>query len=427
MLIYFSCANYLSFKDEVTLNMLASAPVKEFQDDNIFQADRYKLLKSAVIYGANASGKSNLIKAMSKMVQIIDNSAKNLQANETLGIEEFKLNSETIGKPSKFEICFFVNDIKYRYGFEADNDTIKSEWLFYSKKIKETPLFLREGDDIEVYSKFEGGQGLEERTRNNALFLSVCAQFNVKTALKILDFFFCLNIVSGIHDELYKDLSVSMLLDKNENKNSVKSFIAEADMNILSIIAEKETVSKEHLPEDMPQEIKDRLTGKELTSVSSVHNVYDAEGEIVDKKIFPFNKNESEGTKKFFHLSGPIIDTLKNGKMLVIDEIDARLHPLLTKQIVKLFNSKETNPANAQLIVVSHDTNLLGSGFLRRDQIWFTEKDYSEATDLYSMVEYKLPSQKKVRNDAAYQKNYIDGRYGAIPFIGDFSAIWSDE
>ena len=220
MLIYFSCANYLSFKEEVTLNMLASAPVKEFQDDNVFAVHRYNMLKSAVVYGANASGKSNLIKAMSKMVQIIENSAKNLQANETLGIEEFRLNSETIGKPSKFEICFLVNDVKYRYGFEANNDTIKAEWLFYSKKIKETPLFLREEDNIEVYPKFVGGHGLEERTRNNALFLSVCAQFNVKTAVEILDFFYCLNIVSGIHDKLYKDLSVSMLLNNNESKNA---------------------------------------------------------------------------------------------------------------------------------------------------------------------------------------------------------------
>ncbi|MEA2013422.1 MAG: ATP-binding protein [Verrucomicrobiota bacterium] len=425
MLINFTCSNFLSFKEEKTLSLLAATPVKEFQDENVFKADRYKLLKSAVIYGANASGKSNLLKAMIKMKNLLINSAKNSQKGEPLKIQPFQLSESTLKSPSKFEITFLVDNKKYRYGFEADNKEVKSEWLFFSTKIKEKPLFLRECEDIQVFNKFKNAGGVEKRTRENALFLSVCAQFNVEIAGDILEWFANFNIISGLQDKHFQRFSEDMFLNNHDAKKLITDFVKKADLGIKDINIKQLKVTDDIVPSSMPSEIKQSLLKEELSNISTLHNMYDHEGKISGKALFDFESQESEGSKKYFRLSGPIIDTLKKGKILVIDELDARLHPILTAEIVRLFNSKETNPNNAQLIIATHDTNLLGAKIFRRDQIWFTEKDYSEASDLYSLVEYKLAGRGKVRNDASFEKDYFQGRYGAIPFPGDFQSIWS--
>lgn len=175
------------------------------------------------------------------------------------------------------------------------------------------------------------------------------------------------------------------------------------------------------IPEDLPDKIKTRIikdfSGKRSISLKTVHNKFDKKGKIVDLVLLDKLKNESEGTNKIIDLSGPIFDTLKLGKALIIDELDAKLHPLITMRIVELFNNPESNPNNAQLIFATHDTNLLGEELFRRDQIWFTEKDDQEQTDLYSLYDFNLPDGSKVRNDSNLEKNYIRGRYGAIPFI----------
>jgi AAA15 family ATPase/GTPase len=139
---------------------------------------------------------------------------------------------------------------------------------------------------------------------------------------------------------------------------------------------------------------------------------------MIELEIFDMDKHESDGTKKIFALSAPILDTLQRGEVLVIDELDARLHPLMTRNIIELFNSQKTNPKNAQLIFTTHDINLLSYKFLRRDQIWFTEKNHQGATDLYSLVEFA-----DINNNDTFEKDYIQGRYGAIPFMGDLSTI----
>jgi len=225
MLLSFSCGNYASFKDVKTLSMVAAKPVKEYQDENVIQTERYNLLKSAVIYGANASGKSNLLKAMTKMKDLVINSAKNTQKDEVLGIEPFRLNPNTVKRPSFFEVCFVCDDTKFRYGFEADQLSVKAEWLFFSTKIKEIPLFIRENDDIEVSDKFIGGAGLEERTRSNALFLSVCAQFNVLLAGDVLDCFDSFNVISGIYDNTYQSFSEKLFFEDEFLRGFVKNFL----------------------------------------------------------------------------------------------------------------------------------------------------------------------------------------------------------
>jgi hypothetical protein len=210
----------------------------------------------------------------------------------------------------------------------------------------------------------------------------------------------------------------------------VKDFLDKADLGFTDLMVEEFDITKETLPSNMPDKLKEKLIidlkGKKGYNIVSIHNKYDKNHNVSGTEFFPFEKYESEGTKKYFRLAGPVIDTLQHGKVLVIDELDARLHPALTTAIVQLFNSNETNKKNAQLLFATHDTNLLNSCTFRRDQIWFTEKDYGESTILFSLAEYKTEDGMKIRKDEAYEKNYIAGRYGAIPFIGDFTNIFTE-
>jgi len=236
---------------------------------------------------------------------------------------------------------------------------------------------------------------------------------------------------------------------KDNLKDKIIEFVKKADMNILDINVEELDLKAENITDKIPLEIrlqieKDLGPKSKLNKLHTIHNIYNEDNEVINKMSFNLNDAESEGTKKFFRFAGPIIDTLINGKILVVDEFDAKMHPLLTKSIVKLFNSSETNQNNAQLIFATHDTNLLSSNIFRRDQIWFTEKDHGESTDLYSLVEFKISEKSnkftekdlgesldnsslnelklpdkliKVRKDASFENDYLRGRYGAIPFI----------
>ncbi len=409
MLINFTCSNFKSFKDEKTLDLIAANPIKEYWEENIIDTGRYQVLKSAVLYGANASGKSNLLEALGKMKWVVLNSSKDVQLGEPLHIDCFRLSTETLHQPSKFEITFLIGQVKYRYGFEADDSAIQAEWLLSSRKIKEYPLFIREGENIQVFSKlFPEGSGLEGRTRNNALFLSVCAQLNGEISGKIINWFHDLTIISGIEDRVYQQFTEKMMLQSPEHKERIIELLKIADLGIKNV--------------DIQHEM-----GKENSRISTYHNLYDEKNRIVGSTDLDFESQESEGSKKFFRLMGPVLAALLDGKVLVVDELDARLHPKLTTAIVRLFNSSLTNQHKAQFIFATHDTNLLRTKVFRRDQIWFTEKTPSEDTDLYSLSDYIMPKGQKVRNDASFENDYIQGRYGAIPFIGDFRKVWGVE
>lgn len=425
MLIEFSVGNYRSFKEQVTFSMVAAnlvAKDKKLDENNVFEVDNdLKLLKSAAIYGANASGKSNLATALNFMKWFMINSSKETQSTEKIGVERFKLSTETEAKPSFFEIVFLMNGKRYRYGFEATIDKVVSEWLFYVPKLKETKLFERKLDKISV-SKTYKADGIQQKTRQNALFLSVSAQFNVQIAEKILD---CLanrvKLVSGLHDSGYQGYTVSCLTN-NKNKDEIFQLLKKLDLGFGDIKVEESEITADSFPRELPDEIKNYIlniknVSRKVISVQTMHQKFDGEGNPVSTEIFDLQDQESEGTQKVFALAGPLVDTLKKGKVLIIDEFDARIHPLISRAIVELFNSNETNPNNAQLIFMTHDTNLLNNKLFRRDQIWFTEKNRYGATDLYSLAEYKIP------DDASFENDYIQGRYGAIPYIGNLNHL----
>ena len=425
MLLEISFANYRSVNERCYFSMLGEG-ISDEPLDNFVEFKKNKVLKSAVIYGANSSGKSNVVKAMREMEHIVLSSVK-LNDNDELDYDPFLL-SENKEKPTLFEVIFLYKDHKYRYGFELNSKRIVSEWLYRSTigGATEKELFYREFSVIECNEKlFSEGIDYAKNVNSNRLFISLCAQLGGKESKKIVSWFQeKFNVISGLSTSGYAAYSKVMLHDKLDGYEKAKLLFKRLKLGFTKLEPKEVVFDPTQLPYDMPKDLRERLSkdlaNKKHIELFSVHNVYDSDGNVVDTAVLDVDDVESAGTKKLIELSGPIIDTLNEGKIIIIDELDAKLHPLISQHIIGLFNSSETNPNNAQLIFTTHDTHLLSSKLFRRDQIWFTEKDNKEQTDLYNMMDIVLPDGSKPRNDANYEKNYIAGRYGAIPYIGDF-------
>ena len=430
MIIEFSVGNYRSFKERVTLSMVAANTNARDPNININNtikiSDKLTLLTSAAIYGANASGKSNVVQALAFMRKLVLTSANESQTGEPIAVEPFRLSTETEKEPSFFEIVFIKNNIQYRYGFEVNFSKVISEWLFSVPIAREVTLFTREKDKINPSPKyFKEGKGLDVNTRSNALFLSVVAQLNGEIAQSILNWFRRIGIVSGLDDTAYRVFTIRQLF-QGKYKDSIIKLVKNLDIDIDGIKGIKLEKTQFTLPPEMPEEIRalfiKNLKAGDVFMVKTKHPKLNAEGKPVGSVTFDMDFNESHGTQKSFYLAGPIIDTLTSGKVLIVDEMEARLHPILTRELIRLFNSIDTNPKRAQLIFTTHDTNLLSNKLFRRDQIWFIEKDTFYASHLYSLAEIKVED-IKVRNDASFEDNYLQGRYGAIPFIGKMQTI----
>ncbi|MBD2755486.1 AAA family ATPase [Spirosoma validum] len=426
MLIEFSVGNFLSIKDRQTLRLDASS-ITEHRDQ-LIDAGRYKLLRSAVIYGANASGKSNILRAIETLNRIVVTSAASSSTTE-IEVEPFLLSTETEGKPSAFEILFLLDGIRYRYGFEIDRKAVKAEWLFMARKEKEKPLFLREANGIEVFKDFKEGNGLEERTRDNALFLAICDQFNGVIAKRVIAWFNKWLPISGLGHDRYRKFLFN-LLDEPVAREDLVGLVKQLNLGFSNILLQKEKIDIDNeflsrFSEENKHKFFDLVEGELTSGIKTIHKKYNFDYEPVENVIFDLGMHESAGTNKFFDLLAPIYLILTKGGILIVDELDAKLHPLMTQAIIRLFNNPELNPNNAQLIFATHDTNLLSAKLFRRDQIYFTEKDRYGATSLYSLVEYQEEDGTKVRKDRSFEEDYIRGRYGAIPFIGDLSKMAS--
>ena len=422
MLMEFTVGNYLSFREKKTLSLMALG-ISDYKETNTMSSGKSTLLKGALVYGANASGKSNLIRAMSTMKRIVVQSFGQ-SSTKPLGVAPFLLDTETEIGPSHFEILFRIEGIRYRYGFEVTDKEIVAEWLFESKKNTDKLLFIRQGDGIEVAAAFIEGSNLEEKTRSNALFLSVVDQFNGATAKRIMKWFDSFIVISGLTHENYEPITFKML-DIKETATSLQNFYNQLDLGFDDLSITKEKIDAQKLPDDLPEAlvklmVKD-LEGAFSFNIKTFHRKFDSGNKSVGIAEFEMRNQESAGTNKLFNISGPIFDVLQKGGIMAIDELDASLHPLMTLAIVRLFNSTKDNPNNAQLIFTTHDTNLLSYGKYRRDQIYFVEKDSYGASDLYSLVEYREEDGGKIRKDRSFESDYIQGRYGAIPYIGDIT------
>lgn len=412
MLLSFSVGNFRSFNEKKTLSLQATS-IKE-HSDYLWKESSKKILPVITIYGANSSGKSNLLLAFAEMTQIILKSSSSNSSNK-LHTDTFALSVENNDKPTFFEASFSINETFFRYGFEYTKDQIQKEWLYKMVEKKEKPLFLRNTKGIGVDEDlFPEGKDKESYTPENRLFLSVVDQLNGQISKSIIKWFYDLNVISGIHDEKYKRISIDLLNGKNNN--DFLNFVDKFDLGFSSLQVSERQIEI-NFPSNIPDEIKERILTRERQVLKSGHYVSTESGEK-EERFFSLDKMESEGTKKIINIAGPIYDTLDNGRILVIDELDAKLHPLLTKYIIDLFNSKKTNKNRAQLIFATHDTNLLSNKIMRRDQIWFAEKEpIDNSTDIYPLSELREQDGTKIREDRSFEKDYINGKYGAIPFL----------
>lgn len=397
-IIEFTIENFKIFKEEQVLSLEARKSNKTFKDNG------YNLLTSSLIYGPNASGKSTILEALflfrSMVIKSYDNAGE-----KSLPYSPFILSSETDKAPTRFEMVFTLNDEVFRYGFSYLESQIVMEELFrVLVGGEERPYFQRKGQKIELHREFEDGRDIfEEKTRDDVLFLSAASQWNNEFAKKMIRSFLGLKILRGNRSGAYRQFAIEFL---KENKDKVIGSLQKADFHIRDFEVKERPI---------PNEIKDILSAQgneapdKLDTVVFLHDKINSEGEKVGTEKLKFSE-ESDGTQRFFDLLGPVLDSLNNGNILFIDELDSSLHPRLTKFIVSLF--EKNNPKNAQLIATTHDTTLLSDKeSFRKEHFWFTEKDKDGVGSLFSLAEFDL------RNDTGYEKKYLEGRFGAVPFI----------
>ena len=431
MLVKFSVCNYKTFREKAELTLIASNYDKETLPQNLIEVPKFgiRLLKSAVVYGANASGKSKLIDAMRFMGQFIRNSSKETQTGEAIPVEPFRLSTETEHEPTEMEIVFIEDDVLYRYGFEVSQQTVVAEWLFYRPNTKEVELFYRDADGTQTHPRLFGGivnQLIKNQgVRDNALLLSVAAQFNHKLAKQVVNWFgSTFRIISGLQEEGYHPYTLGQAGDPAQ-KEKILTLLQQADLDIIDFSVSN--VDVDNLPTDMPDSVKE-LIRKQVREhkavffddVKTAHKKYNELRLSVGHETFSMEEDESSGTRKFFALTGPILDVLANGYTLIVDELDAKLHPSLSDRLIQLFHSPALNPKNAQLIFNTHNTNLLSAKTFRREQIWFTEKDRYGAVTLYSLGSFRTDT---VRKSDDYERKYLEGRYGGIPYLGGFDRM----
>lgn len=422
MLLEFRLRNFRSYAAEKRFSMVAGSG-KELSSNTMTVEgfERHPLLRCAAIYGANASGKSNLIHAFGFLRSFVLQSSVSRPEGERIPVTPFLLDPALAREPSEFEITFLLDGVRHQYGFIVSPERVHEEWLLVYPKGKPQEWFHRTGgaDGKQDWSwsrpHLRGDKRqLADRTRDDALFLSVAAQWNHPQIRPIYRWFRNgLRVLPrglGINSETRRQL-----LNDPVFRQWLTDVLRSADVGISRVIAEESSIGPEHPPfasERLPEMGEYLAEGypRDLNvEVRTTHRLPGSNREIeweLDK--------ESDGTQRMFELLGPIYNVLKDGAVLVMDELDTSLHAHVTCELVRLFDDPATNPNRAQLIFTTHDTSLLDPTVLRRDQIWFTSKDQTGATDLYSLQDFSP------RKGEPFQKGYLAGRYGAVPILGRF-------
>ncbi len=426
MLIAFSVENFRSIRDLQTLSMDEPRLDHHLEWSNLVEIGGHRLLKTVAIFGPNASGKSNVLQSMIWLRQFIFASSKEGQVGEEIDAQPFRLSAAKENAPSHFEIEFFLDDYEYRYGCEVTASRVESEWLFRKQPTaKAATLFTRKGQEIDPSNEFfREGQGLKERTRENALFLSVCAQFAGPEATKIMGWMRRLRPVSGLSERGFLAFTAQRLT-KPEHRDRIVELTQRADLDICGLRGEIKELPEEKLLPNLADKLGNKAQNQmpSRADIKTMHDKRDQQGNVMGKVEFDLKQDESQGTQKFIALSGPITHTLEEGSILIVDELDARLHPLLTQAVVDLFHSP-VNQKNAQLIFAAHDVTLLDPERFRRDQIWFTEKDQEAATDLYRLSDF---DPALVRAGSKFSRQYLLGLFGAVPKLAHFQEVAADD
>ncbi len=417
MLIEFAVTNCRSIRTEQVLSLVMTKS-HELTNSNSFTPESsgaVPLLRSAAVYGPNAAGKSNIIDAMRTMKQIVLTSAFDRHHGDPLPLTPFRLDRETEHAPCEFEVNFVVEGCRYQYGFAATRERVTEEWLLAFPLGRPQRWIGRVWNEETQNYEWDPMRALtgnkqvwKESTRSNALFLSTAVQLNCKQLQPVYDWFKHTLRIAGIQG--WNPNFTASLCKELEQRTKILDFLKAADIDIQDVLIEFEQMSTKHLPDDIPDDVKkiilDGLKEKDVFDIKTVH--LNAQGEKIE---FDF-EDESDGTRKLFAFAGPWIDALNNGFVLIIDELHDNLHPKLVQFLIQLFHSTETNPNNAQLIFTTHETSILNQEVLRRDQIWFCEKDNTKGTCLYPLTDF---SPRKGRENL--EMSYLAGRYGALPFV----------
>ena len=387
MLLQFSVTNHRSIKDTAIISMKAAAD-KTMKEILISPDGKKELVPVMAIYGANAAGKSNVIHALLLMREMICGSyAKPLKGTE-LPYEPFAfVDGQT--EPTSFEIIYYYDGIKYAYGFSFNKDRIISEYLYHWPNGREALVFSRVKDQYEFRESVQEQLTLAGRTSENRLYLTSSNEWNCAQTEKAY-LWFLQKLRGLITTGGSNETTIDAIRKGGEDKENVVKEMMLADLGICNVV----------------------LSGtKEKPIVSTVHQLTDDNG---NQKQYTLQLGqESVGTQRFFSRIGLWMDAMNSGAVLVVDEIEASMHPLLTRHLIEMIQDQTINQNHAQLVFTTHDTGLLDLKLLRRDQIWFAEKDEkSMQTDIYALTEF---SPRKEENIA---KGYLQGRYGAIPFIG---------
>ena len=394
MLIQFSVENFRSFKDKVVFSMLASKDVAHPESVVLF-GEKNRFLKSCVVYGANASGKSNLLSALWFMVSYVLSSHEK-QLNLPTGRIPFKFDADNMKRDTSFEVIFTCDGVKYAYGFSVNDKEVTEEYLYHYPHGRKALIFERTNTTkYRFTTDVDLQQNLKERNSRNKLYLSTAANWNYDKVVPVFNWFSsCLFLNQNTYGQAYGVNAES--LQDDDYRDKIAGMLRAADFGIHGLRYREGTVS-----------FNGAIQGV-YDNIDAVHHVIDKSG---NTQVYSLNMaEESNGTNAYLDLIGLVYKTLESGGIFVADEIDAHLHPLLTEQIVALFNSEKSNSKNAQLVFTTHNTNLLDLDILRRDQIWFTEKDeQTSVSELFSLDDYS------VRKDAKVEKKYLLGRFGAIP------------
>ena len=424
MLLQFSVKNFKSFKDMAVLSMEPSAD-KELPD-NLTLIEKNRCLNTIAIFGANAAGKSNVFTALTAAILLVRRSNSRQVIDPLLEIIPFKFDEESIRKPTTFEFVFIAEGKKYVYGFSATQKAVQREYLYVFNSAKASTIFER--TDVNTY-KFTSPalkrelQPLTERNTENKLFLATATAWNCEaTRIPYLWFETKINTYSIDSDQL---ISQTAPMFDNDADNSLRKFtnmiLHEADINIDDFNIEFKDISQEQFLQQVPQELRGLISTipaamNKVVKIETVHSIVD---DGTTKQYNLSLMEESQGTRNLFLFSPVLKRAFETGETLCIDEFDASLHPMLVRYLFSLFNNPDINKAHAQLIVSSHSLVLMSLKNLRRDQIYFVEKDRKTGkAELYSLDEFSPRKEEDVR------KAYMLGRYGSIPDIPEEAHLW---
>jgi AAA15 family ATPase/GTPase len=414
MLVEFRVKNFRSLRDEQVLSLVASKD-KELKDSNTMATGLKaapSLLRSAVVYGANASGKSNLVKALQYMRSVVVESAAVIQPGQVYSVQPFRLDAESAHEPTEFEVTFILGKVRYQYGFSMNSQRIVSEHLLVYKAFKPQSWFVRHFDAGTNADIYEFGTGLkgpkavwEGATRPNALFLSMAVQLNSDALRPVFDWFANSLVIFNEHFQLNPQFSIQ-LLKQDAGRKQICDFLTAADISIADVEVSTRPTLAHSIKIDLLTGKREEAAVKNVEEVVKFHHATAA-----GKAVFDLS-DESSGTRNLLFLAGPIMDILRKGLTLVVDELDTSLHPLLMRDLIRRFHQPEINTGGAQLIFTTHDTSLLDAyGLFRRDQVWFVEKKADQSTELYGLTDFSP------RKNEALERGYLQGRYGAVPLL----------